>query len=746
MRSSCVSLFRDAALAAAKNGYSVIPIIRGSKRPSVSGWERWAKAGVLPAEGIIEEWAATHHEAGIAVACGAVVGVDIDSDDPRVIEAVRSVLPHTIVEKRGRKGVTLFYRNAHGERSSAINDRPGNGASRLVDILSTGRYCVIPPSIHPETGQPYEWCGGPSLYTLPIGWLPEFPAGGADAIKLVLEEAGLRQPSATVTLLPLPLTPSTPANEADAHRVRAYAEAALRNEAEALAAAFRGTRNDTLHKAVCRLGRWYHHGVLSLGELEQALWDACITNGLAVDDGQGAFRKTVVSGLEASNRDPMPTLAERDHPDVRAALALMGTAPAQGVAQDPLAIMNERHCCLTHEGGKFRVATWDSDGSTILQSKEDFAATYMHRLIDRTSLGKWWLNHPGRREYRALRFDPSKPLEFEGYLNQWRGWPVKAVKGDWSQMYGHIWHVLANGNEDHARYILHWLAWGIQHPERVGEVALIFRGGEGTGKGTLANTYQRLWGPYGARFDSAERLLGRFNAQLRHKCFIFLDEAVIPGDRKSEGLLKSFLTEPTVNIEAKGLDTITETNRLKVIAASNEEWIVPAGIDSRRFAIFDVSGARRGDHGYFKSLHHEIANGGLEAMMNDLQGVNIGDWNPRHGVPQTKALSDQRERSLRGFERVIFEWLSTATIPVMKIIQTDGSVIVKNRDLQEWIERQRRDGINMIVASRILTSLGYEKHRNENERWTLIPPLTMARARWNDRRFHHDWEQNDRWE
>ena len=75
--------------------------------------------------------------------------------------------------------------------------------------------------------------------------------------------------------------------------------------------------------------------------------------------------------------------------------------------------------------------------------------------------------------------------------------------------------------------------------------------------------------------------------------------------------------------------------------ASNEDWVIPAGIEERRFAVFDVDGNTPGQ-GYFDELAAEIKNGGLPAMLHDLLALDLGDWHPRLDVPQTAALEAQK--------------------------------------------------------------------------------------------------------
>ena len=97
-------------------------------------------------------------------------------------------------------------------------------------------------------------------------------------------------------------------------------------------------------------------------------------------------------------------------------------------------------------------------------------------------------------------------------LNLWRGWGVKVGVGDWSLMKEHIKVVLAGGNEKAFDYIIRWLAWAVQHPDQRAEVALVFKGGRGVGKGTLGNAMCRIFGQHGVHISNASHLTG-FNGQ-----------------------------------------------------------------------------------------------------------------------------------------------------------------------------------------------------------------------------------------
>jgi len=134
--------------------------------------------------------------------------------------------------------------------------------------------------------------------------------------------------------------------------------------------------------------------------------------------------------------------------------------------------------------------------------------------------------------------------------------------------------------------------------------------------------------------------VGNFNAHLRDKLLVFADEAFWAGDKKSEGVLKALITEDTLAIEMKGVDVQTSPNFTRLILASNNEWLIPASADQRRFVVLEAGVARQQDSAYFKAIADQMENGGREALMKflmdrDLYGINL------RNIPKTPALTDQ---------------------------------------------------------------------------------------------------------
>jgi hypothetical protein len=51
---------------------------------------------------------------------------------------------------------------------------------------------------------------------------------------------------------------------------------------------------------------------------------------------------------------------------------------------------------------------------------------------------------------------------------------------------------------------------------------------------------------------------------------------------------------------------------------SNEDWVVPAGMNERRFCVLDVDPRCEQNYEYFREIDEELAHGGLEYLLADL--------------------------------------------------------------------------------------------------------------------------------
>lgn len=323
-------------------------------------------------------------------------------------------------------------------------------------------------------------------------------------------------------------------------------------------------------------------------------------------------------------------------------------------------------------GGKVAIFHEHVDATTGFpkltpMQKADFSLLYANRFVlvpqpngdaKEVPMADAWLKHRDRRQYKGVILSPAENPP--GYYNCWRGFNVTPAKGNWRRMRRHILFIVCSGDRHLYRYVLGWLARGIQYPEKRAEVALVLRGGRGAGKGMFVRAFGELFGPHFVHLTHSRHLTGNFNAHLADALFVFADEAFYAGDKSGEAALKGLITEPALAIEPKFFNVEMAPNRLKVAMASNSEWVVPAGIDERRFCVIDVSDARQQDTTYFQNLVQELDSGGREAMLHDLLRRDLRRFNIRT-VPNTEALKAQKILSLTPIQRWWLDKLMAGT-------------------------------------------------------------------------------------
>ncbi len=342
---------------------------------------------------------------------------------------------------------------------------------------------------------------------------------------------------------------------------------------------------------------------------------------------------------------------------------------------------------------------------------EDFSKMHMTELVSvikpdgnttEKPLGRAWLESSYRRQYlEGIVFDPTNAQRVNQY-NLWRGFAIRSKQGNWERMRTHIWEVISAKDEALEKYVLDYFAQMVQKPGQAGQVALVAKGPEGAGKGMLFRAFVKIFGSHGLHVIHASHLVGQFNAHLRDVVCLFADEAFFAGDAKHTSVLKGIITEPTLAIEAKYQNPIMAPNYLHLLMASNDDWVVPAGPEARRFCVLDVATHRAGDHQYFEKLARQMESGGLEAMLYDLLMRDISGFNPSI-FPRTDALADQQVRTLKGFDKWWCDALSAGALPHTgstenPTIKTAGEITTDNL-FASYSEFCRQDHIRRLARN-----------------------------------------------
>lgn len=270
-------------------------------------------------------------------------------------------------------------------------------------------------------------------------------------------------------------------------------------------------------------------------------------------------------------------------------------------------------------------------------------------------LGNHWLSHEERRTYEDITFLPGK--EVPNRYNLWRGYSVEPdPTGDWSTFREHLLENAASGNEEHFNWIMGWFAQMIQRPwEKVG-TSLSFRGKQGTGKTIIGKIFGYLIQQHYTLVDDVRYVFGQFNSHMASTILFHSDEGFWGGDPKHVGRLRSMVTSDTQRIEFKGRDSVEVMNYMRLLITTNQNWVVPAASEERRFAVFDIGDGREQDRDYFIDMLRQMKSGGYSGLLHDLlnfdlKKVDIGK------IPNTTALRDQKETSMSDVSKFWFSCL-----------------------------------------------------------------------------------------
>lgn len=386
--------------------------------------------------------------------------------------------------------------------------------------------------------------------------------------------------------------------------------------------------------------------------------------------------------------------------------------------------LNEKHAVIADIGGKCRVISEVMDpalGRPRLsrQSFEDFRNRYRNIGIQIginekgnpicKQAGSWWLDHKARRQYETIVFAPGK--EAEDSYNLWRGFSCEAVPGDCSLFLTHMHDIICGGNVDHFNYLIRWMASAVQSPDRPGEVAIVLRGKQGTGKGMFVKAFGSLFGRHFLQVSDPKHLVGSFNSHLRDCVVLFGDEAFYAGDKKHEAVLKMLVTEEHITFEAKGVDAEMGPNYTHLLLSSNSDWVVPAGAEERRFFALDVAEDHMQDKRYFAALRSELEGGGRSALLHNLMTYDLSGFEVRT-APKTAALRDQKEFSFTLEQQWFHERLTDGTLLKDQDLW-NGSILV-DRLYEDFCEFAKATGV-MRRLSR--TALGRFLHKLLGSTW-----------------------------
>jgi Bifunctional DNA primase/polymerase, N-terminal len=158
-----------------QRGFWPRPITLGTKACHVREWQQPDSELV---DAILASWLTSHAHFGIGLLMGSpfrdgttLGALDIDHDE--YVRLGRASLIDCPSGRIGKKGAVFFVRVRGRLANPEFNVRgeAGKRYGKVAECLFTRKLCVIPPTLHPDIGQPYRWFGTP-LHEVSFDELP----------------------------------------------------------------------------------------------------------------------------------------------------------------------------------------------------------------------------------------------------------------------------------------------------------------------------------------------------------------------------------------------------------------------------------------------------------------------------------------------------------------------------------------------------------------------------------------------
>ena len=205
----------------------------------------------------------------------------------------------------------------------------------------------------------------------------------------------------------------------------------------------------------------------------------------------------------------------------------------------------------------------------------------------------------------------------------------------------HIKQIWCSGDEALYECTIKTFALYVQRPERKTKICLVITGREGLGKNIITDILRDhvIGKRYVCETPSMAKITGKFNAFVENKLLCVLNEAAnvsSDGAHEAQEVLKDRIDAETIPIERKNIDPYTASDRCNYICYSNNNYVIKASTELRRYVFYQASDAKLGDSEYFRSLADDFNEHGAGIhLYHYLMSLDVSGFVPQRDFPTT---------------------------------------------------------------------------------------------------------------
>ena len=287
-----------AALELADAGFAPIPLRRRGKIPLIDNWQ----TTTAPTPEQIDAWWTRNPDANVgAVVQAHQIVVDIDgptgAENWSALQAKHGPAPETAMVRTGSGGLHLWFTLPPGVPSLTT----ASSLAKKVDTRGAGTgQLVMPPSIHPDTGERYAWlCDDPPAQA--PAWLCELLRRHHERKAMILAAP----PPDSPWYVPDEIT--APTVDVEAYLADQIKRASLR-----VADAGTGERAAVTFSQSQYLGRFVASGQVDPDTVVEAMIEANDANGRIADDGRHTVLRDVRRAMAMVAKQPRTVLPKTE--------------------------------------------------------------------------------------------------------------------------------------------------------------------------------------------------------------------------------------------------------------------------------------------------------------------------------------------------------------------------------------------------------------------------------------------------
>jgi len=257
----------------------------------------------------------------------------------------------------------------------------------------------------------------------------------------------------------------------------------------------------------------------------------------------------------------------------------------------------EKHACRIDDVLLYPVLDTKNERTlyTLLQLKERFShLKYLEGKTEHKFVQEW-ADDPNKKAFRKMDVIP-KDCPPDVY-NLWEGYDIEKKKiaseetGDIQPFLDLLWD-MSGGEETVQEYLLKWIAFLFQNPEKKPKTALVFQSKEGSGKNEFWGFIGKLMGKstYLETSNAERDIFEKHSLALQGRKLVFINEMNKNIHKNYEDRMKGLITDVSLYLRPLHKQSFEVDNLAGFILAGNSRLLVLVKQEERRFVLVEVRG------------------------------------------------------------------------------------------------------------------------------------------------------------